>query len=214
MQIDKQSPNNHALICETQLPLDLTGLISLSQLKMMGVFYSRRFFFIKHLENYINYNKIGQQQIVSITNTAGNDKSGQFVSYSILYFFLDTSLEYDLFDELSDQQQNEIKIQPIETEQENEREERLLGLRGSLHFHKNSANWSLKLPEEYHNEEIRKIELELNEIEGVDYGKVINLDYRYIVPVNFVKYQGTELLDFIIKLNPKSKIETKWIYLK
>lgn len=180
----------------------------------MGTFYSRRFYFSQQLENYVNQNKIEQHQIVSITNMAGAGSKGEYVSLSYLYFYSNRQLEYDLFYAFSEEDKQQLKSKAVEIEEDNTREERLSALKNSLNYHSNPENYSIKMPEQYHAEAAAKIQEELNSSNGAIYTKVIALDHRHIVPREYIKYDGKDFMDLILKLNPLVKIETKWVYIQ
>jgi len=179
-------------------------------------FYSRRFSFSKQMEAYINFNKILQNQIVSISNTAVANNEGQVkMSNAFLYFFSDTPLLYDLFEELTKEQQEKLQKIGIEAEAENAKQKRLTALREAYAYHTDPENYSVKAPEKHHKQEAIKIDQELKDNDdGAIYTKVIGIDNRYIVPIDCDKYAGKDFYDLIVSLNPKVKIETKWIYLK
>ena len=181
----------------------------------MAAFYSRRFNFSKQLESYVNYNEIAPQQIVSITNTTIANSEGQVkTSSTFLYFFRDTPLVYDLFEELTKEQQNKLQLKGIEVEQENAKTQRVSKLIEALRYHNDPENYSVKMPEKYHNQEAIKLNQEIQANEGSVYTKVICIDNRYIAPVDCDQYAGTDFYDLIVKVNPKVKVETKWIYVK
>ncbi len=180
----------------------------------MEQFYSRRFNTGRQLESFVRCNKIQQQQIVSITNTAFQKVNGETSSSGFIYFYGSTALDFDLFELIPAEQQEELNRKAVETESDQARAERLATLNEAYKYHTNPDNFSVKAPQKFHAEEANKIATKLIESQDAIYTKVICFGVSHIVPVDFKKYNGNDFLDLIVKINPLLKVETKWINIK
>jgi len=179
---------------------------------IMAEFYSRRFNVAKQLEGFINWNKIERAQIVSISNTAFQKVNGETSSSSFLYFYAENPLDFDLFEELSEERQKELTAKAIETEGEKEKQKRISELKQELAYHSNPKNYSVDMPEMAHLKEVIRIEQEIKNSKDAVYTKVIQFAGMRLVPTNFNEMDGQALYELIVKINPLVKVQTEWVY--
>ena len=179
---------------------------------VMADFYSRRFNLAKQLEGFVKWNKLERAQIVSITNTAFQKVNGETSSSSYLYFYAENPLVFDLFEELSDNQQKELTAKAIETEAEKEKQKRISQLKQELAHHSNPKNYSVDMPEMAHLKEVIRIEQEIQNSKDAVYTKVIRFAGMRLVPTNFDEMDGQALYELIVKINPLVKVQTEWVY--
>ncbi len=78
-----------------------------------SVFIGREFWALPELENYIRVNGIKQSQVVAINNSSTYKGNGSYYRSCFLYFYAD-GLTYDMFSNLPAEQQEIIKLKPLE----------------------------------------------------------------------------------------------------
>jgi len=179
----------------------------------MADFYSRRFNLSKQLEGFVKWNKLERAQIVSITNTAFQKVNGETSSSAFLYFYAEKPLDFDLFEELSEERQKELTTKAIETEGEKEKQKRISQLKQELAYHSNPKNYSVDMPEMAHLKETIRIEQEIKNSKDSVYTKVIRFAGMRLVPTKFDDMKGQSLFELIVKINPLVDVQTEWVYI-